>query len=536
MFRTVRLLRMAKAPVLSSHLAEQIRSEEWLLAAQIFKLMVLLLIVAHFTACVWYGIGDSDDGEGWVAKSNVWDGGLASKYISSLHWSLSMFVGETLIISERLQEQCFAVAILFFGFMFSSVIVGSLTTAMTRLQLLSSQQAAQQAQLRRYLVNKGISRPLAVRVQRNAQHAMLEQKRTMPESSIDLLQIISEPLKVEIHFEVYSRLLLEHPFFYCFNEINPTGIRKVCNQCVYPQSLSVGDVLFSDLEAPTNPRMFFIEKGTTQYKQESRALLIKFVEHKEWLCEQVLWTPWTHCGSLQAVTETRLLALDAKKFQSLLSGAHDAHISRYAEAYVSVLNELGKDGLTDVGCVNEDMDDIIAYAYPEMVPEDEEEPDTNLVRENSWRGVVNERRVSGSSNSSGARGHGSVLRIEGDGSFILRKRHVHSEILRKKTLTRDHFASWLCAHCVQALVFCRCMNHRRTDGTDRISVHALHEGSVLHQKSSSHQRHDKVVPAGVLPASPTSTSDSAQEAKPVQLADVLPEPAVESLAANSTKT
>ena len=45
--------------------------------------------------------------------------------------------------------------------------------------------------LRRYLADKAISSSLAVRVQRNAQHVLVEQKRNAAESSVELLSLIS---------------------------------------------------------------------------------------------------------------------------------------------------------------------------------------------------------------------------------------------------------------------------------------------------------------------------------------------------------
>merc|ERR1712061_616935 len=164
-------------------------------------------------------------------------------------------------------EQGFTAAVLFFGFVFSSSLVSSLTTAMTRLQMITRKQSQQMSQLRRYLVNKNINRALSVRIQRNAQHILLEQKRNMPESTVELLKVLSEPLRVEIHFALYSETFMNHPFFCCFNEMNAAGVRSVCHTCVTEQSLSVGDILFAELEVPTVPRMFFLKTGQTQYEQ-----------------------------------------------------------------------------------------------------------------------------------------------------------------------------------------------------------------------------------------------------------------------------
>jgi len=278
--RIVRMVRMVKAPELFRHLTEQIRSEELILVGTIGKIMASMLIVVHFLACAWYGVGASERfHDSWIRApgSYVIDEDLALRYTMSFHWSLSAFSGETLITGTNLPERLYTVAVLFFAFMFSASLVSSITTAMTRLEILKRQNNSQLMQLRRYLADSAISGKLSVRVQRNAQHVLLEQKRNMPESSVELLKHISEPLLVELHFEVRSTLLVNHPFFECFDEINPAGIRKVCHTAVKQVTVSLGDVLFSDGEAPTHPAMYFLSGGTMRYKQEAGQLPLDVV-------------------------------------------------------------------------------------------------------------------------------------------------------------------------------------------------------------------------------------------------------------------
>merc|ERR1719223_1005887 len=101
---------------------------------------------------------------------------------------------------------------------------------MTRLQLIYREQSSNLAQLRKYLRDQSISNKLSMRVQRNAQHTMEERKRNVPEADVELLNCISTPLKVELHFEVYARQMLEHHFFQCFWHFNAAGMRKLCHR------------------------------------------------------------------------------------------------------------------------------------------------------------------------------------------------------------------------------------------------------------------------------------------------------------------
>ena len=61
------------------------------------------------------------------------------------------------------------------------------------LQIIASRRATQFASC--YLADCGISPELKLRVRRNARHALKVQSRNTPETSVDLLLFISEPVR-----------------------------------------------------------------------------------------------------------------------------------------------------------------------------------------------------------------------------------------------------------------------------------------------------------------------------------------------------
>merc|ERR1719330_1741123 len=67
MLRIVRLIRVAKLPLLAgTWLETYIRSEKVMLVASMAKLMLFIITLMHFIACVWYGIGDFGGDDGWI--------------------------------------------------------------------------------------------------------------------------------------------------------------------------------------------------------------------------------------------------------------------------------------------------------------------------------------------------------------------------------------------------------------------------------------------------------------------------------------
>lgn len=162
----------------------------------------------------------------------------------------------------------------------------------------------------------------------------------MPESQVELLLVVSEPLRVELHFELYSPVLAVHPFFAHYMDECPQVMGKVCHTCVGLLLISRGDVVFNAGEIPTHPKMYIICSGSMVYRE------INGKEAQlgagEWISEACLWCPWMHRGMFMGATECRLCLLDARKFQEIVGEFDHSDFEfdpkKYATDFVKSLN------------------------------------------------------------------------------------------------------------------------------------------------------------------------------------------------------
>jgi len=220
---------------------------------------------------------------------------------------------------------------------------------MTRLTFLAGKRGTQLATLRRYLLSHGVSQKLMLRIQRNAQHALEMRQQKMTEAQVELIAIISEPLRVELHFEEHGPKLCEHPFFQFYQDVCPAAMQKICHSAISEKIFYHGDIIFSVGEVPSNPQMYFISSGSLCY-QQSRSTEI--VSDGMWLSEGVLWVRWMHRGILRAKKESRVLCLSASSFQDITLGFESPvfHPSQYGLEFVEHLkSKAGEEPLTDLG-------------------------------------------------------------------------------------------------------------------------------------------------------------------------------------------
>lgn len=323
----------------------------------ICKIFIFLVWVNHVLACAWYGVGDLSLQEGsWLQQPRFQDLEIFPLYMLSYHWSLTLFAGSTDVYPSNVYERTYSVCALLLCFILSASIVSSITTSMTRLSIARSKETTKLAALKEYLKENHISSRTALRVQRNAQHALDEMKRRTPEEDIELLAFISEPLRVELRFEITMPRLRKHAPLGTVEQESPTFARQMCFKACRGLSLSRADVLFvSGVE--TN-QMYFFTSGKLNYFQDisnREEFYGNFSERRtvsagDWACEASLWTAWHHRGTLQSRTQCSVLTLDAGQFQSLATQFKDAlpFLHEYAKRFLKVLNVKAKEELTDL--------------------------------------------------------------------------------------------------------------------------------------------------------------------------------------------
>jgi len=238
--------------------------------------------------------------------------------------------------------------------------VSFINQAMIDSSIMSNQRRSEFLALDGYMMRRNVSQEVAQKVVRAAHHAWEEQAQNVPEDSINLLKLISEPLLMELHFDMYKSALQVHPFFKNYIDLNPIAMQRVCHTAITVLPMSTGDILFTEWEVPQTRRMFFIQSGQLEYTTIKNSHI---VSNSEWISEPCLWTAdWVHVGTLQALTNCRLLELDAVKFEAIVSSFSSDHVQMYAHGFLELVNK--HEFWTDLGQHTPELHKLVTRLFP----------------------------------------------------------------------------------------------------------------------------------------------------------------------------
>lgn len=348
-FRVVRLLRLVRMQEVIANITERIQSDKMILLLQILKLLIFLIGSCHVTACGWWGVGDIASGRSWIKQYGYRDQDVGLQYLVSLHWSLSQFSGGLEEFAPTgIGERFYTVLIWVISFLSGLVMLSFLTSSLTQQYIIGGTGARQMAVLRKYLGQNRVPKNLIKRLCRSAKHAI---SGDLQPDSVDLLHVVSEPLKIEMHFEMYSKVITRHPFFGDFLREADQVMRRICHTCTSMLLLDTGDVIFRRGDESGDPRMYFVFSGEFTYLDKYSEL--RAVGEGQWLSEPALWTNWKHQGTLKAASNGKMVVIEADQFQEVCV----KHVKKskgigfnpkvYAAKFIEELNASGE--WTDLG-------------------------------------------------------------------------------------------------------------------------------------------------------------------------------------------
>lgn len=369
--RSLRLLRLVKLRQLWNEIQDKINSEFVLIILTVLKLVCMIISVAHIIACVWYALGNTE--EGWVSKHGFDDASVSYSYLKSLHWGLAQFTPASNELKPHTTVEClFALVVLIGGLIISALLISSITAAMSELKRLNSRATKELTSLRRYLRQREIPWQLALRIRKYSEFVIRLQRKQIQEKDVDLLKLISTPLQKSLAFAVYKSTLTMHGMFYEYGHKDLGAFQTLCQTATQTMHLAKDDIIFTAGQKAV--QMLFVKRGMLWYYNEhspdspTAFKSISFSElengngHSEgegthntvgssdWCAEAALWTDWHHVGTLVAKTVCELVGVSAEKFADITSKHREVHMmcSEYAERYVKCLNELDADALTDL--------------------------------------------------------------------------------------------------------------------------------------------------------------------------------------------
>ncbi|CAE7547816.1 Kcnh5 [Symbiodinium necroappetens] len=370
--RFLRILRLAKLLQVLGSLSARINHELALLAFGITKMIFLTAYLGHLLSCLWFAVGDVEDG--WVYTKNLNGAPFHLQYLTSLEWALSRIHPSAMQNNMALQtgpERALAIAASFLALGVSSLFISSITNTMADINRERQRKKQILYSVRDYCGSHRISSGHTLRIKQYVERE--HHRKKTQQLHLELLETLPKDMLFELFHEGRSQALQHHSLFDRLGRIDPVMELNFCNKVLAELHVMTLDKVF--ISEDTGKAMYIPAAGQYNYeylppnlraapaqpKQSKMRRLIhrlslRSAESKVWptevttttavgpgdcLSEYCLWVDgWKHRGNLQAAVDGRLISVQVSEIGKFLPFACNRSSKQvvYARFFLEALN------------------------------------------------------------------------------------------------------------------------------------------------------------------------------------------------------
>jgi len=338
-FRVLRLLRAMKF-IRMLNVVDNLTTEFMSILLRLLGLVLAILLVNHYLACLWFAIGYFNTGAPtWVEAMELHDANLQERYIVSLHWSLTQFTPATNNVGPRNGlERLFAVGVVLFALITFSSFVSSITEAMSQIRSLNNTYNSEKAQIRTFLSDRRISLQLGTRIWSYFRKHYRDNSTSLHESEVKFFARLPKSMRQQLREEVFVPILKMHPLLRQYAQCELSSIIVLCDNAMSEICLQPEQELF--IEGGEADGLYFTVSGGSKYTLEAcRPQRTVQVGNNTWICELALWCIWRHSGRLVAEGTCELVKVDASEGAKILqywcpNNAYFSFLKKYASLFL----------------------------------------------------------------------------------------------------------------------------------------------------------------------------------------------------------
>lgn len=227
----------------------------------LLKLSGLLLIIAHWLACIWYllGVLQTEYAETWLTQANLQDETWDVQYIASIYWAVTTMitVGYGDITPVTPNERILATCVMIVA---SGVFAFTMNSISRLLQQMNQGKADYQdvmISLNSYMKNKHISKELKGKV-KNFLTYTLKYYNSIRNKEQVIMNLLSDQLKNEMMIEVNGRVLkAAKPFVEIFSKKMVMCLTLIMTQVIY----SPDEIIFRE-DTEDDCSIYFLDNGS----------------------------------------------------------------------------------------------------------------------------------------------------------------------------------------------------------------------------------------------------------------------------------
>jgi len=333
--RVMKVLRVLKLGGLMQIVEEKmVAAQSMTVMFQLSKMTVVMLILAHNFACLWYGVasqvGTDSSTATWLHAQDLWGAPMASQYVAAFYFAISTgtTVGYGDIHPTNTAEQAVTSFLLVASVGYIGQFLGRVSQMVNTLRQSENKMVQTKRELLLFMTKREVAKSLQFKVLRYIEHTHDTQALTFLDGTI--MDNLSESLQSELALAIIGNVYRSFPLFADCEDDFLTALCSVGKT----KRAGIGDVIVSEEQAAHE--MFWVVRG--EARVERRGKLINLLSAGDWFGELALFFPGAvRVATVRCESHCEFLVLHHNDFNAKMKD-----FPRVRRFYLGLARELKK--------------------------------------------------------------------------------------------------------------------------------------------------------------------------------------------------
>ncbi|OQS06854.1 tetrameric potassium-selective cyclic nucleotide gated channel-like [Thraustotheca clavata] len=267
-------------------------------AVSLLKLLVQVCCIAHWSACVFYFIGEVSEtyyNDSWIGPI-LYYAPTFDKYVTSLYFCFTTMatVGYGDISPITPIEVAYVIFFMLLGASVFGYIIGSMSTLVDQLQTKRSVMKEKMDRVKDYMKERNLPKPLCARIRRYFDFYLVQKEQATEDT---FLEDLSDDLRTQLVLHLHRDVVNKIPFFARQDDACISYLMTV----LYQECCTPGEFIFH--EGEFGRHMYFLVKGTVEVlicANTPKELLCKVLTEGAFFGELAMLLNSKRCASVRA--------------------------------------------------------------------------------------------------------------------------------------------------------------------------------------------------------------------------------------------
>ena len=283
------------------------------------KLIFIILLFSHWSACIWIFIGKVEESSSWIIYYGLRDESFFKQYVNALYYIVVVIntVGFGDIVSTTTIEKGFTIVFIYIACVIFGITLNRIGMILQNINRSSRELKRSLNLINGFMKSKNIDFNLKIKIKNYLEYIWQEEKKNQKETQ-EIINKLSKSLREELLSNANGKVIKETPLLN--KNFSETTLRQILSE-MHELNLTPGDLIYSENDVDDN-NLYLIKDGEIDLylegHNENKRICLKILRKGDFFGEKSFFCGIPRLSCARSVSFSSLFVINKDDFLRVL--------------------------------------------------------------------------------------------------------------------------------------------------------------------------------------------------------------------------